>query len=336
MKVGRNDPCPCGSGKKYKKCHLVEDDRRALAVRDAQEQGRRTGWATSMPEDMAVPSPEQVERWPVRKVWVPVPEVFAVTGHGVAGALRERGPGELVSAYFMLRLTEGGLYGLAHKDAARPEEADEFVAKTMEQMGPSEPGDLARASQLVWACHDYALEVGEPFPRQSQACLALLPRPSGARASIESIAGVGQSVPSALVAMVRAHPLANLGEQKEIAVLTEARMLVADAPGVSEALRAMTPDFDARDGGVFDFTRPSQPQHTAPLSRIRGRRIQGELRVEGNELVARSGLSMMAHLLNALYTKLPERPALRSAQWVSPSLGLRWQWDAEDEPLAMK
>ncbi|MDP1995706.1 MAG: SEC-C metal-binding domain-containing protein [Gallionella sp.] len=21
MKPGRNDPCPCGSGKKYKKCH---------------------------------------------------------------------------------------------------------------------------------------------------------------------------------------------------------------------------------------------------------------------------------------------------------------------------
>jgi len=24
-KVGRNDPCPCGSGKKYKKCHMAED-----------------------------------------------------------------------------------------------------------------------------------------------------------------------------------------------------------------------------------------------------------------------------------------------------------------------
>jgi preprotein translocase subunit SecA len=24
-KVGRNDPCPCGSGKKYKKCHGVEN-----------------------------------------------------------------------------------------------------------------------------------------------------------------------------------------------------------------------------------------------------------------------------------------------------------------------
>ena len=24
-KVGRNDPCPCGSGKKYKHCHGTED-----------------------------------------------------------------------------------------------------------------------------------------------------------------------------------------------------------------------------------------------------------------------------------------------------------------------
>ncbi len=28
-KVGRNDPCPCGSGKKYKKCHLPLDEGRA-------------------------------------------------------------------------------------------------------------------------------------------------------------------------------------------------------------------------------------------------------------------------------------------------------------------
>lgn len=26
MKIGRNDPCPCGSGKKYKKCCLGKDD----------------------------------------------------------------------------------------------------------------------------------------------------------------------------------------------------------------------------------------------------------------------------------------------------------------------
>ena len=25
--TGRNDNCPCGSGRKYKKCHLAEDER---------------------------------------------------------------------------------------------------------------------------------------------------------------------------------------------------------------------------------------------------------------------------------------------------------------------
>jgi preprotein translocase subunit SecA len=24
-KIGRNDPCPCGSGKKYKKCHMGKE-----------------------------------------------------------------------------------------------------------------------------------------------------------------------------------------------------------------------------------------------------------------------------------------------------------------------
>ncbi len=35
MKVGRNDPCPCGSGKKYKKCCLAKDE--AAARQAAQE-----------------------------------------------------------------------------------------------------------------------------------------------------------------------------------------------------------------------------------------------------------------------------------------------------------
>jgi hypothetical protein len=26
MKIGRNDPCPCGSGKKYKKCCFEKDE----------------------------------------------------------------------------------------------------------------------------------------------------------------------------------------------------------------------------------------------------------------------------------------------------------------------
>ena len=30
MKAGRNDPCPCGSGKKYKKCCLAKDQAASL------------------------------------------------------------------------------------------------------------------------------------------------------------------------------------------------------------------------------------------------------------------------------------------------------------------
>ena len=49
--TGRNDPCPCGSGRKYKQCHLAEDEaakhaelataaeeRQALLDADAKEE----------------------------------------------------------------------------------------------------------------------------------------------------------------------------------------------------------------------------------------------------------------------------------------------------------
>ena len=32
MKTGRNDECPCGSGKKYKKCHLEADEKAKSAA----------------------------------------------------------------------------------------------------------------------------------------------------------------------------------------------------------------------------------------------------------------------------------------------------------------
>ena len=37
--TGRNDQCPCGSGKKYKKCHLAEDEgTRNTALKASQEE----------------------------------------------------------------------------------------------------------------------------------------------------------------------------------------------------------------------------------------------------------------------------------------------------------
>ncbi len=40
MKVGRNDPCPCGSGKKYKKCCLEKDEQSARRVSVADDESR--------------------------------------------------------------------------------------------------------------------------------------------------------------------------------------------------------------------------------------------------------------------------------------------------------
>ncbi len=31
LKLGRNESCWCGSGKKYKKCHLPEEEKKAVA-----------------------------------------------------------------------------------------------------------------------------------------------------------------------------------------------------------------------------------------------------------------------------------------------------------------
>jgi hypothetical protein len=41
MKLGRNDPCHCGSGEKYKKCHLEKDEAENAAKLAAENAKRR-------------------------------------------------------------------------------------------------------------------------------------------------------------------------------------------------------------------------------------------------------------------------------------------------------
>ena len=41
--LGRNDRCWCGSGKKYKTCHLASDDHKRAAERAAMGDSRRGG-----------------------------------------------------------------------------------------------------------------------------------------------------------------------------------------------------------------------------------------------------------------------------------------------------
>ena len=49
-KIGRNDPCPCNSGKKYKKCCLVSDEAAARAAQPAAVPARRPSLASYLQE----------------------------------------------------------------------------------------------------------------------------------------------------------------------------------------------------------------------------------------------------------------------------------------------
>ena len=59
-KLGRNDPCHCGSGKKYKACHLEQDEAAAREARDKEAAARP---APEAPAD----KPKHTTKQPWRK-----------------------------------------------------------------------------------------------------------------------------------------------------------------------------------------------------------------------------------------------------------------------------
>lgn len=70
-KVGRNDPCPCGSGKKFKKCceeRLAKKKFNAQILSSGTEEKPVTGKAqkisTSFFQRIAAPKPKQPEHQP--------------------------------------------------------------------------------------------------------------------------------------------------------------------------------------------------------------------------------------------------------------------------------
>jgi len=78
MPVGRNDPCPCGSGLKYKKCHLALDDAARPVVAEA---GRSTL------HDLDNRFVERVMRWSAQRFGEEMdPELLERSFPEVAGA----------------------------------------------------------------------------------------------------------------------------------------------------------------------------------------------------------------------------------------------------------
>lgn len=89
-KLSRNDPCHCGSGKKYKKCHLESDESEARAER-----------AEAKAADDAIIARVELESKPLG------PRYWALAGLGVAvavgvGVMKGASGGIIVAAAWLL------------------------------------------------------------------------------------------------------------------------------------------------------------------------------------------------------------------------------------------
>jgi uncharacterized protein len=63
-KIGRNDPCPCGSGKRYKRCHGTAESDHSVATDNSPTDLALAGRSAMAAEDYPVSSPlsQRVER----------------------------------------------------------------------------------------------------------------------------------------------------------------------------------------------------------------------------------------------------------------------------------
>ena len=64
MKLGRNDPCHCGSGKKYKQCHLEKDEakERAARAKAAEKAAKDTAPAEAAADQTASRKPPRHDK----------------------------------------------------------------------------------------------------------------------------------------------------------------------------------------------------------------------------------------------------------------------------------
>jgi hypothetical protein len=61
--LGRNDPCHCGSGKKYKQCHLAADEAKAREERAKAADSAPAPEPTATPEKSAGPKHQTRQPW---------------------------------------------------------------------------------------------------------------------------------------------------------------------------------------------------------------------------------------------------------------------------------
>ena len=218
--TGRNDPCPCGSGKKYKKCHLAEDE-----------------GATAAPP--AAPDPEAL----LASGW----RLFEQRRPGAAekefrAALALRPDfADALAGIGLARLQSGDNEG-ARKEFREVQRVSESVAAELRKSGAKDAFTRKEAQSFVRSCH--ALGCLEFDEKKYDEALVELERvyavdegPVGTEARL--IAGIaliklGRAAEAAAVLEVAARSEAGAGRAPMSLAL--AQFLAGNAKAAEEAL----------------------------------------------------------------------------------------------------
>jgi len=248
--TGRNDPCPCGSGKKYKKCHLAEDEGVTVAppATPDPEELLATGWRLFEQRRPGAAEKDFRAALVLRPDWAD-----ALAGIGLArlqsgdneGARKEFREVQRVSEAVAVDLRKQGV-----KDAFTRKEAQSFV-RSCHALGCLEFDEKKYDEALVELERVYAIDEG-PVGTEARliAGIALikLARASEAATVLEvaakSEAGTGRAPMSLALAHFLAGNTKAAEEALEKALAANAhlaKILLGRVPKRAANLSAATP-----------------------------------------------------------------------------------------------
>jgi len=327
-KTGRNDPCPCGSGKKYKKCCAFkhEAERRGVLPDTAG------AFITNAPADK--PFPHADASWPIERAYVPVADVWRATGLGLAGVVRRQPNGLLTQVLFTISLLDRGLESIIGKCDMQEGEPESFLESIRQDLFPFEDGPAAVASQFIWGAREMSESHGVGFPPdQSLPYLASVPQPPGTRRDwLETFSGAGCLSPRPLIELIRHMPSPEVaGERMELAVRTTLDFKLDNPASMLARLSSSSPNargfrfilaepVDQQGACCFHWARPVPPG-TRSMAPVRdGLQIQAGLELRDDNLsVVGLSLSMVARLVSDLKNEFGASIKLVGAEWEDPN-----------------
>ena len=266
--------------------------------------------------------------WPVERAWIPCPDAWTATGHGLVAVERRQPDGRFVGAFFTIEMLMDGLTMAADApDCA----AGEFAAKLdtlSDTLPPFIEGPVEAAACFVWGGYALSIESGRDWGgvAKLKQTLALMPKPPGTPRQWADLLW-NDITPEGLTRVIaRAPHPAEIPEGKEVMILTTATFDADDDPArLIQKLAKARPDFvdeGKADGAhVFSMTRPYPRGHWSPLSLLGGRQLVGQVLVQDDDgrptlVVSGKTMSMTCVLIQKLKRLMGDTIRLADAEWL--------------------